>query len=113
MNFKSKSVLLSDFTVVTMNAFEVKTIQKTEPLTIFQRIVAGDKTVVKDCIDTYGNFIWALAKKFTASTEEAEAATEEIFNDIWRYSERTDKTQFVEEKHIAMIALRRLIKHFQ
>ena len=87
--------------------------QRTESLIILQRIAEKDKTGIKDCIDTYGNFIWALAKKFTHSTEEAEAATQEIFIDIWRYSERTDKTQSVEEKLIAMIALRRLIKHLQ
>ena len=96
-----------------MNAFAAQTNQKTETLSIFQRTAAKDKTAVKDCIDIYGNFIWALAKKFTASTEEAEAATQEIFIDIWQYSERTKKTQFVEEKLIAIIALRRLIKHLQ
>ena len=96
-----------------MTALATQTIQKRQALTILQRVAKRDKTAVKDCIDTYGNFIWALAKKFTASTEEAEAATQEIFLDIWRYCERTDKTQSVEEKLIARIALRRLIKQLQ
>ncbi len=68
---------------------------------------------VKECIDAYGNFIWALATKLTASREEAEAATEEIFIDIWRYCEHARSTQSIEEKMIAMIALRRLIKPSQ
>ena len=85
-------------------------IQKTEPSMILQRIAERDKTAVKDCIDTYGNFIWALARKFTESRAEAEAATEEIFIDIWQYCGRASSTQSVEEKLIAMIALRRLIK---
>ena len=93
-----------------MTAAATRKIQKTKTLNILQRVAERDKTAVKDCINTYGNFIWALAKKFTASTEEAEAATQEIFIDIWRYSERADKTQSVEKKLIAMIALRRLIK---
>jgi RNA polymerase sigma-70 factor (ECF subfamily) len=97
----------------TMTSSATLTIQKTESLTILQRVANKDRTAVKDYIDTYGNFIWALAKKITASTEEAEAASQEIFTDIWRYSERTDKTQSVEEKLIAMIALRRLIKRLQ
>ena len=96
-----------------MTALTTRTIQKKQTLTILQRIAEKDKTAVKDCIDTYGNFIWALAKKFTHSTEETEAATLEIFIDIWRYSERTDKTQSAEEKLISMIALRRLIKQLQ
>ncbi len=96
-----------------MTALATRTIQKTKTLTILQRVAERDKAAVKECIDTYGNFIWALASKFTASTEEAEAATQEIFIDIWQYSERTDKTQTVEEKLIAMIALHRLIKYLQ
>ncbi len=96
-----------------MIASATRTIQKTETSTILRRIAEKDKNAVKDCIDTYGDFIWALAKRFTASTEEAEMATEEIFIDIWRYCERTRNTQSIEEKLIAMIALRRLIKPSQ
>ncbi len=97
-----------------MTALAVQTIQKTNqtanPPTILQRVAARDQTVIKDCIDNYGNFIWALARKFTNSTEEAEAATQEIFTDIWRYAERARNTQSIEKKLTAMIALRRLIK---
>ncbi len=95
--------------VKTMIASATRTIQETETSTILRRIAEKDKTAVKDCIDVYGNFIWALARKLTASTKEAEAATEEIFIDIWRYCERARNTQSIEEKLIAMIALRRLI----
>jgi len=99
------------FTVKTMIALATQTIQKTETSTILQRIAEKDKTAVKDCIDTYGNLIWALARKLTASREAAEAATEEIFIDIWRYcEERSRNTQSIEKKLITMIALRRLIK---
>ena len=103
--------------VKTMDALATRTNQKTNQetnlLTILQRIGNKDKTAVKDCIDTYGNFIWALARKFTASTEEAEAATQEIFTDIWRYSERADKTHSAESVLIALIARRRLIRYLQ
>ena len=100
-------------TVKTMTGLATRTIQKTETSTILRRIAEKHKTAVKDCIDLYGNFIWALARKLTASREEAEAATEEIFIDIWRYRERTCNKQSVEKKLIAMIALRRLIKPLQ
>lgn len=96
--------------VKTMTASATRTIQKTETSTILRRIAEKDKTAVKDCIDTYGNYIWALARKLTASRAEAEAATEEIFIDIWRYCEREPDTRSTEEKLVAMIALRRLIK---
>lgn len=96
-----------------MTALATRTIQKTRSLTILQRIANKDLTAVKDCIDTYGNLIWALARKFTASPEEAEAATQEIFFDIWQYSERGDKNQSAENILISLIARRRLIKRLQ
>jgi DNA-directed RNA polymerase specialized sigma24 family protein len=98
-------------TVKTMTALAIRTIQKTETSTILRRVAEKDKTAVKECIDAYGNFIWALARKLTASREEAEAATKEIFIDIWRScEERARNTQSIEKKLIAMIALRRLIR---
>ncbi len=95
-----------------MTALAVQTIQKTNqtanPPTILQRVADRDQTVIKDCIDNYGNFVWALARKFTNSTEEAEAATQEIFTDIWRYAERIESKQYDENVLIGLIAKRRI-----
>ena len=96
-----------------MTALATRTIQKTKSLTILQRLAEKDKTAVADCIDAYGNFIWALARKFTNSPEEAEAAVQEIFIDIWRYAERADQAQSPENLLIALIARRRLIKYLK
>lgn len=92
-----------------MTILATRTIQKTKSLNILQRIANQDRTAVHDCVDAYGNFIWALARKFTASREEAEAATLEIFQDIWRHSERGDKAQSAEDMVISQIARRRLV----
>ncbi len=97
-----------------MTPSATRTIQTTKALTILQRIAEKDKTAVADCVDAYGNFIWALAQKFTRSREEAEAATEEIFIDIWRYAERAaDQPPTAEKLLIALIARQRLIKFLQ
>jgi hypothetical protein len=98
-----------------MTGLGKRTIQKTETTTILQRIAEKDKTAVEDCINTYGNFIWSLSLKLTASSEEAEAATEEIFIDIWRYCAHDCalNPQSTEKKLIAMIALRRLTRPSQ
>jgi len=96
-----------------MTALTTRTIPKTKPLNIFQRVANKDQTAVRDCVDTYGNFIWALARKFTASTDEAEAAAQEIFTDIWRYSECANKSQSAESVLIAQIARRQLIRYLQ
>lgn len=96
-----------------MTASGIQTVQTTETLTILQRLANKNQSAVKDCIDGYGNLIWALARKFTASREEAEAATLEIFLDIWRYAENAVKFQPDEKVLISLIAQRRLIKHLQ
>lgn len=96
-----------------MAASATPTIKQTKSSTIFRRIADRDRTAAVDCVETYGNFIWALAKKFTASREEAEAATREIFIDIWQYSQIADRPQPAENVLIALIARRRLIKHLQ
>lgn len=96
--------------IKTMTALETPTIEKTNFLTILQRINAKDKTAVVDCVNTYGDFIWTLAQKFTDSTEEAETAAQEIFLDIWRYAERIDITRSAENLLILRIALQRLMK---
>jgi DNA-directed RNA polymerase specialized sigma24 family protein len=89
------------------------TIQVSKPLNIFQRIADNDQTAAKDCVIVYGKFIWALAKKFTSSREEAEAAAQEIFHDIWRYSRDADKAQSAEAVLVSQIARRRLIGYLQ
>ncbi len=53
-------------------------------------VAKADTAAVKSCVDIYGNLIWALARKYTDSIEEAEAATEEIFLDLWRRAKRFD-----------------------
>ena len=94
-----------------MTGVAIRQIQRTNALPILPRIAKKDKTAVEDCVNIYGDFIWALACKFTASTEEAEAATREIFIDIWRYAESADKTQSDERLLISLIARRRLVKY--
>lgn len=96
-----------------MHVSAVQTVKRTKPLNIFQRVAKKDKTAVSDCIDAYGDFIWALARKFTDSTKEAEVAAQEIFIDIWRFAERADKIQSADNVLISQIARRRLIKYSQ
>ena len=92
-----------------MPDLKIQTVENTRRLAANSPNAAIDKTMVENCIDAYGNFIWTLARKFTASIEEAEKVTEEIFNDIWRYTERAGQPQLVEGKLVEKIARRRLL----
>lgn len=91
-------------------AFEGIQKQETDSFSILHRIAKSDRTAVKDCIDTYGGLVWTLAKKFSASTEEAETAVQDIFLDIWRYAGRWDSKKCAENMFIGLIARRCLIK---
>lgn len=77
--------------------------------TILARIAAGDETAVADCINQYGNLIWALAKKLTPRQEDAEDAVQEIFMEIWQNASRYDSQKSSESTFITVIARRRLI----
>ena len=87
-----------------------QTYRQPYPGTILQRIANKDRNAVAECIDTYGCLIWALAKKLTASTEDAEAATQDIFTDIWQFATCGDQIRTADDLLITQIATRRLIK---
>ena len=91
-------------------ASSFSTKNQTKPdLDILHRIAADDTTAVEQCLDVYGGLIWALAKKYCFTREDAEDAVQEIFIDIWRYAGRFDAAKSPEVSFIILIARRRLI----
>jgi RNA polymerase sigma-70 factor (ECF subfamily) len=82
---------------------------ETKQQSILARIATGDETAVQDCITTYGNLVWSLAKKFTARADDAEDAVQEVFMEIWQNAGRYDATKSAEITFISMLARRRLI----
>lgn len=84
--------------------------KKPESYTILQRIGRAERDAVEDCVGVYGNLVWALARKFAVSSEEAEKAAMDIFNDVWARAPFYDSAKYTEESYILRIAVRRLIK---
>ena len=101
----------NDFYNKTKTYSIVQTKQRVSSSTVLQRVSKGDRTAIKECIANYGDWIWSMAKKFTDSTEDAEAVTEEIFINIWRYAARCEETNFDELLFITIIARRQLRKY--
>ena len=78
---------------------------------ILPRIARADKSAVQECVELYGNMIWALAKQFTDSAADAEKVVPEIFMDIWRNAKFCDLEISEECVWIAFIARRRLAEY--
>ena len=77
--------------------------------TLLQRIAEGDSSAVQECIKTYGNLIWSMARRWCADEGEAEDMVQEIFIEIWKNASRFKPETASEKTFIAMIAKRRLI----
>jgi len=77
---------------------------------ILQRVACFERNAVGECLEKYGNLIWALAKTYTNTTEEAEEAVEKIFLDIWQNAGFFDPAGMDEKTFILLIARRRLRK---
>jgi RNA polymerase sigma-70 factor (ECF subfamily) len=76
---------------------------------LLERIAAGDASAVRECMNAYGNLVWALARRLSASAADAEDATQEIFVEIWKSAGRYDPALGSEAVFITTIARRRLI----
>lgn len=63
--------------------------------------------------DAYGAFMWELAKKFTNSGEEAEAAVREMLIDVQRCADDSMAEPPLETRLTGRIAFRRLLKLLQ
>jgi RNA polymerase sigma-70 factor (ECF subfamily) len=60
-------------------------------------------------MNRFGNLVWSLARRFTASRADAEDAVQEIFIDLWSSAARYDSNKASETTFVAMLARRRLI----
>jgi RNA polymerase sigma-70 factor (ECF subfamily) len=76
---------------------------------VLQKIAAGDKAAVDECLKTYGGLVWSLARRMLRNSDDAEDAVQEIFLDVWKNAGKYDESQASETTFIAMIARRRLI----
>jgi ribosomal protein S20 len=80
---------------------------------VLKRVENKDNKSFDDPTEFHNDFVWALAKKFTNSPEEAEAAVQEMLGDIQRCAEKGIIVKSNEERLIARIAWRRLLKFLQ
>lgn len=79
------------------------------PSSILLRVAVGNRTAVQACMNRFGPLVWALARRYTRSREDAEDAVQEIFMEVWRSAGRYDPARGSEAVFITVIARRKLI----
>jgi len=77
--------------------------------TILERVAAGDRAAVQECIDRYGGLVHTLARRMCPDGAEVDDAVQEAFIDLWRKAERFDPRIADEATFVAMVARRRMI----
>lgn len=76
---------------------------------LLQRIAAGDRAAVSECIDRYSGLVWSLARRFLAIEADAEEAVQDVFMELWTKADRFDPDKAAEATFVSMLARRRLI----
>jgi RNA polymerase sigma factor (sigma-70 family) len=76
---------------------------------VLPRVAAGDPAAARECISRYAGLVYALARRFTGNTADADDATQEIFISLWKSAGAFDPAQGSESTFVAMVARRRLI----
>lgn len=76
---------------------------------ILERVAAGDRNAVNECLERYGDLVWSLARRYLRNGADAEDAVQDIFIDIWGSARRYDRNIASEVAFISTIARRRLI----
>jgi RNA polymerase sigma-70 factor (ECF subfamily) len=76
---------------------------------ILERVAAGDPRAVQECIKSYGDLVWSLARRFLRNDADAEDAVQDIFIDLWGSAARFDRNVASEVAFVSTIARRRLI----
>ena len=72
-------------------------------------IAAGDRHAVNRCIRRYGPLVWSMARRFSATSSDAEDAVQEVFMDLWSNASRFDRSRGSERVFVTILARRRLI----
>jgi RNA polymerase sigma-70 factor (ECF subfamily) len=76
---------------------------------ILERVAAGDRFALNQCLETYSGLVWSLARRFVGNHADAEDAVQEVFIELWRTADRFDPQLGSEATFISTVARRRFI----
>lgn len=64
----------------------------------------NDHRTFENYVAAYGDLVWAIAKRFTKTAEEAEQATSDIFFDLWNCADKFHTSDMDERCFIYAVA---------
>jgi DNA-directed RNA polymerase specialized sigma24 family protein len=70
---------------------------------MFHRIANRETDAVNECVQTYGDLVWAIAKQTAPSVSAAEQLTQEIFACIWRSAKNFDPAVFSAKNFVLLV----------
>ena len=75
------------------NAIQEEMGMENEDWMLMQQVAQGNETALRTLYDRFGNLVFRNACQVLGSVSEAEDATQEVFVQIWKTSERYDPTR--------------------
>lgn len=76
---------------------------------ILPRIADGDPNAMADLIDTYGDLIWSLARRYFGASPVAQEAVQEAFLSLWSSAARFRPQRGAELTFVVTVARRRMV----
>ncbi len=61
------------------------------------------------CIDRYGGLVWTIARRYLASSSDAEDAVQDVFVELWRKASAFDESIAAEATFVTVLTRRRVI----
>ena len=76
---------------------------------ILQRVAQGDPEAMTDLVDTYGDLIWSLARRYFGGSPLAAESVQEAFLSLWSSAARFSPGRGSELTFVLTVARRRMV----
>ena len=79
------------------------------PPPVLPRVAVGDELAVRECLQRYGNLVYAIARRFLRNADDVDDACQDIFVALWRSAAMFDPARGTEAVFVTFVARRRLL----
>ena len=76
---------------------------------ILERVASGDPQAMTDLVDTYGDLVWSLARRYFGASPLAAESVQEAFLSLWSSAGRYSPGRGTELTFVLTVARRRMV----